>query len=48
MIESGCGADPKSLPFVVVADAAGKVYYCSQGYNTNLRVDINRVFPRIK
>ncbi len=48
MIENGCGADPKSLPFVVVADAAGKVYYCSQGYNTNLRVDVDRVFPKIK
>ena len=48
MVENGCGADPKSLPYVVVADAAGKVYYCSQGYNTNLRVDIDRVFPKIR
>ena len=48
MIEAGCGADPKSLPYVVVADAAGKVYYFSQGYNTTLRVSIDRVFPKIK
>ena len=48
MIEAGCGADPKSLPFVVVADASGKVYYLSQGYNTTLRDRIDKVFPKIQ
>ncbi len=49
MVESaGCGADPKSLPYVVVADASGKVYYFSQGYNTTLRESIDRVFPKIR
>lgn len=49
MIEAaGCGADPKSLPHVIVADASGKVYYFSQGYNTSLRVDIDRIWSKIK
>ena len=49
MIEAaGCGADPKSLPYVIVADAAGKVYYFSQGYNTSLRLGIDRIWPKIK
>ena len=49
MIEAaGCGADPKSLPYVIVADASGKVYYFSQGYNTTLREGIDRVFPKIR
>ena len=47
MIEAaGCGADPKSLPYVIVADASGKVYYFSQGYNTTLREGIDRIFPK--
>ena len=49
MIEAaGCGADPKSLPYVIVADASGKVYYFSQGYNTTLREGIDRIFPKIR
>ncbi|MBQ3723459.1 MAG: hypothetical protein II851_07085 [Bacteroidales bacterium] len=49
MIEAaGCGADPKSLPYVIVADAAGKVYYFSQGYNTSLRLGIDRIWSKIK
>lgn len=49
MIEAaGCGADPKSLPYVVVADAAGHVYYFSQGYNTTLRESIDRIYHKIK
>jgi len=48
MVEaSGCGADPRSLPYVLVSDASGKVYYFSQGYNTVLREGIDRIFPRI-
>ena len=45
---AGCGADPKSLPYVIVSDASGKVYYFSQGYNTTLREGIDRVFPKIR
>ena len=48
MIEKGCGADPKSLPYVIVADSSGKVYYLSQGYNTTLRDGIDRVFRKIR
>ena len=48
LVEKACGADPKSVPYVVVADAEGNVYYFSQGYNTALRDGIDRVFPRIK
>lgn len=48
MVEKACGADSKSLPYVIVADKAGNVYYFSQGYNTVLRDGIDRVFPRIK
>ena len=49
MVEAaGCGADPKSLPYVVVADASGKVFYFSQGYNTSLRQGIDWIWPKIK
>ena len=49
MVEAAlCGADPESLPYVVVADAAGKVFYFSQGYNTSLRQGIDRIWPKIK
>jgi len=48
MIEEKLGANPKNLPFVVVADSKGNVYYLSQGYNTTLRVSIDRIFPKIK
>ena len=47
MIEEALGADPKSVPYVIVADKAGNVYYFSQGYNTVLRDGIDRVFPKI-
>jgi len=47
-IEEKLGADSKNLPFVVVADCKGNVYYLSQGYNTTLRVSIDRIFPKIK
>ena len=49
MVEAaGVGADPKSLPYVIVSDAAGKVYYFSQGYNTTLREGIDRIYTKIK
>ena len=48
MIEKGCGADPKNLPYVIVADSKGNVYYLSQGYNTTLRDGIDRVFNKIR
>ena len=48
MIEKACGADPKSLPYVIVADSEGNVYYFSQGYNTSLKDGIDRVFSRIR
>ena len=48
LVEEACGADPKSVPYVIVADQAGNVYYFSQGYNTVLRDGIDRVFPKIK
>ncbi len=48
LIEEACGADPKSVPYVIVADREGNVYYFSQGYNTVLRDGIDRVFPKIK
>ena len=48
MVEKACGADPKSVPYVIVADKDGNVYYFSQGYNTVLRDGIDRVFPRIR
>ena len=48
MIERACGADPKSIPYVIVADKAGNVYYFSQGYNTTLREGIDRVFSKIR
>ena len=49
MVEAaGLGADPRSLPYVVVADASGRVYYFSHGYNTTLRARIDRLFPLIR
>ena len=48
LVEKACGADPKSLPYVIVADKAGNVYYFSQGYNTTLREGIDRVFNKIR
>jgi hypothetical protein len=48
MVITGCKADPKSLPYVVVADASGKVYYFSQGYNTTLKQGIDRIWSKIK
>lgn len=45
---AGVGADPKSLPYVIVADSAGRVYYFSQGYNTTLREGIDRIYSKIK
>ena len=29
-----CESNPKSLPYVIVADKSGNVHYFSQGYNT--------------
>lgn len=48
MLEKKLGTDPKNLPYVVIADANGDVYYLSQGYNTTLRNSIDRIFPNIR
>lgn len=47
MIEERLGANPKYLPYVVIADASGNVFYLSQGYNTTLRISIDRIFSKL-
>jgi len=46
-VEQQIGADSKNLPYVLVLDAGGNVYYMSQGYNTSLRISIDRVMKLV-
>lgn len=48
MVERATGAGPDKLPYVIVADKTGRVYYLSQGYNTVLKESVARIFDRIK
>jgi len=47
MVQSCCKADPKYLPYVLLCDKAGNVYYFSQGYNTSLKTNLEEIIPRI-
>lgn len=47
MVQECCNADPKYLPYVLLHDASGKVYYFSQGYNTSLRENLEEIIEKL-
>jgi len=48
MIQKGCNADPKYIPYVLLTDKCGNVYYFSQGYNTSLKENLEGIIEKLK
>lgn len=47
MLTSGCEKTSLTLPVVTVCDSFGRIVYYSQGYNTSLAADLNRVCSQL-
>lgn len=43
IVQDDCKADPKYLPYVLLTDKSGDVYYFSQGYNTSLKENLSTI-----
>jgi len=48
MVQSCCKADPKYLPYVLLCDKEGNVYYFSQGYNTSLKANLEEIILKME
>ena len=46
-VREGCKADPDYIPYVLLTDKSGKVYYFSQGYNTSLKENLEELIPKL-
>ena len=46
-VQAGCKADPDYIPYVLLTDKEGKVYYFSQGYNTSLKENLEELIPKL-
>ncbi len=48
MLTNGCESTSTTLPVVTICDSFGRIVYFSQGYNTSLAVDLQRVISKLK